>query len=108
MVLGQVKWFNAKGGFGFVTALCGEYKGKDVFVHHSGVKTSNEQFRYLVEGEYVEVEVTESVNGEHKIQCMNVTGVEGGSLMCEVRYKNVKKENNNVVEQLKHKPKSDI
>jgi cold shock CspA family protein len=79
MVVGQVKWFNAKAGFGFVTV-----GGEDVFVHHSEVVVGKEQFRYLVEGEYVELSVSKKV-GEEKRQGSQITGVGGGRVMCEVR-----------------------
>ena len=79
MVVGQVKWFNAKAGFGFVTV-----GGEDVFVHHSEVVVGKEQFRYLVEGEYVELTVSKKV-GEEKRQGSQITGVGGGRVMCEVR-----------------------
>lgn len=79
MVLGQVKWFNAKAGFGFITV-----GGADVFAHHSEIKVRKEQFRYLVEGEYVELKVSKKM-GEEKSQGSEITGVEGGRLMCEVR-----------------------
>ena len=85
MVLGQVKWFNAKAGFGFVTVLEGERKESEVFVHHSGLTVEKAQFRYLVEGEYVSLEVSESTSGANKFQGANVTGVLGGRLMCETR-----------------------
>lgn len=108
MVIGQVKWFNAKSGFGFVTVMEGENKGKDIFVHQSGVKTSKEQFRYLVEGEYVEMEVSEKEKGEHKHEIKNVRGVLGGKLMCEVRNECERKENKKVKEELKYKPKMEV
>ncbi len=79
MVVGQVKWFNAKAGFGFVTV-----GGGDVFVHHSEIKVGREQFRYLVEGEYVELKVSR-MDGENKSQGSEITGIGGGRLMCEVR-----------------------
>jgi len=57
---GVVKWFNNKAGFGFVTVLendaSGEYSGKDVFSHHTSCVVSNKQYRYLVQGEYVELD----------------------------------------------------
>jgi len=84
-VKSQVKWFNAKAGFGFTTVLEGELKGKEVFVHHSNLRVEKEQFRYLVEGEYVQLEVSESTKGEHKYQGTNVRGILGGRLMCEIR-----------------------
>lgn len=79
MVVGQVKWFNAKAGFGFVTV-----GSEDVFVHHSEVQVEKEQFRYLVEGEYVELTVTKKA-GEEKRQGSVITGIGGGRVMCEVR-----------------------
>ena len=34
---GNCKWFNNKIGYGFITVMDGEHKGKDIFVHHTGV-----------------------------------------------------------------------
>ena len=79
MVVGQVKWFNAKAGFGFVTV-----GSEDVFVHHSEIQVLKEQFRYLVEGEYVELTVTKKA-GEEKRQGSEIRGIGGGRVMCEVR-----------------------
>lgn len=81
---GQVKWFNTQTGFGFITGLTGDYKGTDIFVHHSDLSVGEEQYRYLVMGEYVTFEVTET-DDEHKIKANAVTGIEGGRLMCEVK-----------------------
>jgi len=86
---GRVKWFNAKGGYGFVTLLGAQPEGaprREVFVHHSGLKVGSEQFRYLVEGEYVELEVRETEGkGDKKYQGVEVRGIGGGPLMCETR-----------------------
>jgi len=84
--LGIVKWFNNKAGFGFVTTL--EDSGKDIFVHHTGVSVDREQYKYLVQGEYVEFDLSKSDNSEHEWQAVNVKGVRGGLLMCETRYLN--------------------
>ena len=90
-VTGQVKWFNNKSGFGFITAVSGDKKGEDVFVHHSDLRVKEEQYRYLVAGEYVEFVVTD-MDGEdekeHKYKAVDVKGVMGGTLMCEVRRTN--------------------
>ena len=51
---GRVKWFNSKTGYGFVTVTDGSKSGTDVFVHHSSVQVEKEQYRYLVQGEYVQ------------------------------------------------------
>ena len=91
-VIGQVKWFNNKSGFGFIT-VCegGEYAGKDIFVHFTAVNVSDSQYRYLVQGEYVEFDVSKPERGEHEFHATNVSGVKGGSLMCETRRLNVER-----------------
>ena len=34
-LIGRVKWFNNKAGYGFITVTDGSRSGTDVFVHHS-------------------------------------------------------------------------
>lgn len=80
---GRVKWFNSKTGYGFVTVTDGLKSGTDVFVHHSSVQVEKEQYRYLVQGEYVQFGLTKMTDGPHEYQASNVTGVNGGQLMCE-------------------------
>ena len=85
--VGRVKWFNGRKGFGFVTTV-GEETSEDVFVHHSAVTVDEEQYRYLVEGEYISFDLAETdsdSNSTHKYQASNVRGVCGGKLMCETR-----------------------
>lgn len=83
---GQVKWFNSKTGYGFITALTeGEYKNKDIFVHYSNLLLTNTQYKYLVQGEYVEFETVKPDSGEHEFHAVKVGGILGGNLMCEVR-----------------------
>lgn len=79
---GCVKWFNNKSGYGFISSC--EEGGSDVFVHHSSLSVGNEQYRYLVAGEYVEY-AKEPASNDHEWQATNVTGVKGGKLMCETR-----------------------
>ena len=86
---GRVKWFNNKTGFGFISVVGGNDQYKDaseVFVHHSAVTVSQEQYRYLVEGEYVEFSVVITESGDHKFQAGDVRGVKGGKLFCETRH----------------------
>lgn len=89
---GRVKWFNNKTGFGFITALGdseGVKEGSDVFVHHSTIKVANEQYRYLVQGEYVEFVLSKTVDSsKHEYQASDVSGVKGGKLICETRWEN--------------------
>jgi CspA family cold shock protein len=80
---GRVKWFNSKTGYGFVTVTDGSKSGTDVFVHHSAVQVEKEQYRYLVQGEYVQFGLTKMSDGPHEYQASYVTGVNGGQLMCE-------------------------
>lgn len=64
---GQVKWFDSKKGYGFIT---GE-NGKEIFVHFSGIVTDG--FKSLNEGQAVEFEVGNGAKGE---QAVNVTIIE--------------------------------
>jgi CspA family cold shock protein len=84
-ITGRVKWFNNKAGFGFVTACEGELKDKDVFVHYSSINVPDDQYKYLIQGEYVDFEITESEKSEHTFHAVNISGVKGGNLMCETR-----------------------
>ena len=40
----------------------------DVFVHHTGVNVASEQYKYLVQGEYVNFSVKKTDNTEHPYQ----------------------------------------
>ena len=85
---GIVKWFNNRAGFGFVTVLSGDRKEEDVFAHHSGITVDSEQYKYLVQGEYVWFSLRESDNEEHPYQAGTVRGWGDGMLMCETRHAN--------------------
>jgi CspA family cold shock protein len=85
-LVGRVKWFNNKAGYGFISITDGNRSGTDIFVHHSSVSTCSEQYRYLVQGEYVEFELKNMENSSHEFQASNVKGIKGGKLMCETRH----------------------
>ena len=97
---GRVKWFNNRAGYGFITIVHGpdgsDQLGKEVFAHHSGVNVSNEQYKYLIQGEYVEFGLDAATEGEHEFQAVNISGISGGMLMCETRaeIKQYRDENN--------------
>ncbi len=57
MATGKVKWFNAKKGYGFITADTGE----DVFVHFSEIQEGG--YKNLDEGQAVEFEMTKDAKG---------------------------------------------
>ena len=82
---GRVKWFNNKAGYGFITV--GETnEERDLFVHHSEIRVVQTQYKYLVQGEYVEFTIS-PISRENKIDthATNVRGINGGKLMCETR-----------------------
>jgi len=83
--IGRVKWFNSKSGYGFISITDGLKSGTDVFVHHSSISTGCEQYKYLVQGEYVEFVLGSLENSNHEFQACNVKGIKGGKLMCETR-----------------------
>ena len=83
--IGRVKWFNNKAGYGFITVTDGPKAGTDVFVHHSTIKVDTEQYKYLVQGEYVEFSLMETPTVKHECQAGDISGVKGGKLMCETR-----------------------
>jgi CspA family cold shock protein len=85
-LLGRVKWFNNKAGYGFITVTDGNQSGTDVFVHHSAVNVENQQYKYLVQGEYVEFDLIKTESEKHEWQASKVCGIKGGKLMCETRH----------------------
>jgi len=89
-VKGVCKWFNNKSGYGFLTITEGEKKDSDIFVYHSSLQVGNEnQYKYLVQGEYVEFIVsnvdTDKSQGKYEFHATNVRGINSGKLMCETR-----------------------
>lgn len=57
MLVGKVKWFDCKKGFGFIVGP----ENQDVFVHFSVIE--GQGFRRLRDGENVEYEVTLGAKG---------------------------------------------
>jgi len=84
-LLGRVKWFNNKAGYGFITVTDGSRSGSDIFVHHSAIDVENQQYKYLVQGEYTEFELIKTESQTHEWQASHVSGIRGGKLMCETR-----------------------
>jgi CspA family cold shock protein len=113
--LGRVKWFNNKSGYGFISITDGPRSGSDIFVHHSSINVESEQYKYLVQGEYVEFQLKTMENSTHEFQATNVKGIKGGKLMCETRrdvrtarneYRVSNNNNNSYQQQTISRPKS--
>jgi CspA family cold shock protein len=79
-VIGCVKWFNNKTGYGFISV-----DNEDLFAHHAQLTVATNQYKYLVQGEYVEFTKVPVERGNHKFMASDITGVGRGRLMCETR-----------------------
>ena len=97
---GRVKWFNNKAGFGFITVCDGAHSDKDIFVHYSSIQVQNSQYKYLVQGEYVDFLLVKPANSEHEFHAVSVSGIKGGNLMCETRRQNYSGRNSRSTEDL--------
>jgi len=84
-LIGRVKWFNNKAGYGFITVTDGSRSGSDIFIHHSAIEVENQQYKYLVQGEYVDFSLIKTTSSNHEWQASSVKGIRGGKLMCETR-----------------------
>ncbi|WP_027632525.1 cold shock domain-containing protein [Clostridium hydrogeniformans] len=62
---GNVKWFNSKKGYGFITTEANE----DVFVHYSSIL--GDGFKTLEEGEAVNFDLAEGKNGKQAVNVIS-------------------------------------
>lgn len=90
---GRVKWFNNKAGYGFITVIegpdVGDKVGMDIFAHHSAICVNEEQYKYLVQGEYIEFTLLSvDSNQDYQWQASDIKGMKGGKLLCETRNEN--------------------
>jgi len=63
MVQGQVKWFNPRKGYGFITPE-GTESANDIFVHYSSIIMDGEGFRTLHEQDKVEFNIVDGQKGQ--------------------------------------------
>lgn len=66
MAEGQVKWFNAEKGYGFIS----QSEGKDVFVHFSAIQ--GDGFKSLDEGDKVAFELAEGPKGPQAVNVVKI------------------------------------
>jgi cold shock CspA family protein len=89
-VVGSVKFFDTKKGWGFITVLTQDLpqSNSEVFVHFSNVNVQEDSYKRLFPGEYVSFSIGKSDRG--KDTCIDVCGIMGGPLLTdhpEHRYK---------------------
>ena len=68
VIKGQVKWFDAKKGFGFISGPDGE----DVFLHYSHIQSDG--FKVVKDGEWVEYEIEKGDRGSQARQVQRLVG----------------------------------
>ncbi|CAF0712997.1 unnamed protein product [Brachionus calyciflorus] len=73
-VLGKVKWFNVKAGFGFISR---DENGQDVYAHYTAISKKNPEHRVrsLADGESVKFNIVEGTKG---LEASDITGADGG------------------------------
>jgi len=82
---GQVKWFSRDRGLGFIKNITKDNndtkEDKDVFVHYTGLDTSDNIYKTLYDGEYIEY--SEKTLEDGRVVADKVKGIFGRELMCE-------------------------
>ena len=78
---GRVKWFNHSRGYGFIQLIDHGVESRDYFVHHTNLVTQNSVYKTLQKGEFVNF--NEKIQ-DNKYYAVDVTGINGYSLLCEI------------------------
>ncbi len=67
-MIGKVKWFESKKGYGFI--MCED--GRELFVHYTGIVADG--YKSLSEGQKVEFETGSTEKGEQAINVKVISG----------------------------------
>merc|ERR1712127_970735 len=75
-VVGKVKWFNVKAGFGFINR---NDNGEDVYAHYSAIinKNPDHRVRSLADGELVQFNIVQGTKG---VEASDITGINGAAV----------------------------
>ena len=85
-IIGRVKWFNSKLGYGFITHKNSGVEDIDVFVHWSNLELSDKEYHTLYKGEFVEFEIESCLcNTNNGIQACKVSGPNKGQLLTSIK-----------------------
>tara|TARA_B110001469_G_scaffold126786_1_gene145409 strand:+ start:5949 stop:6302 length:354 start_codon:yes stop_codon:yes gene_type:complete len=81
-LVGTVKFFDTKKGWGFITVLTQglPQSNTEVFVHFSALNVTEGEYKRLFPGEYVSFEID---NTQGKDTCIDVSGIMGGRLLTD-------------------------
>ena len=83
--VGKVKFFDHKKGYGFIEVINPEssyFGGPEIFVHFSDIKCDS-QFKKLIPGEIVSMNVGKKRDDETKTICLNVKGLYNNKLLID-------------------------
>ena len=83
-IVGQCKWFNDEKAYGFLRSI--QPPGPDIFVHIRDIQATHTHKPTLYTGEYVEFGTASngtSQDGVERLKATTVTGINGGTLMCD-------------------------
>jgi cold shock CspA family protein len=87
-ILGRVKWFNSKLGYGFITHRDKKNNDMDIFVHWSNLLLSDKEYHTLYKGEFVEFEIETCIcsnNNSNGIQACKVSGPNNTQLLTAIK-----------------------
>lgn len=64
-MIGEVKWFNQKKGYGFIHVIMDDSKEEDIFVHYTSIEMDG--YKNLFEDQKVELEIATGKKGRYAI-----------------------------------------